>query len=139
MSKPPSLVRTARAACTVAAFFLLAACAPSPRPASLAGNWSGTWQSTANDGGGNVSATFTHEGSTLRGSVTLTGSPCLETGTINGTIDGQGVSFGAIGNDDEVRFAGRLTGDNKLAGTYSVSAGMCAGDNGQFSVTRIPN
>lgn len=140
MSKPSTPAKIARAACIfVAAALLLTACAPATRPTSLAGTWSGTWRSAHIDQGGNVSATFTHVGNTLSGSVALAGSPCLATGTLSGTVDGQGVSFGAIGSDDEVEFAGRLTGENTLAGTYSVSAGMCEGDNGEFTVTRDVN
>lgn len=117
---------------------LLAACTSAPASGdSLAGEWSGTFTSNILPGqGGTIQASLTQVGSSISGSVTLTGSPCLRNGQVSGTAGSDGASFGAVEGDDRVNFEARLASDDVLSGTYSVPAGRCAGDNGRFEVTR---
>lgn len=86
--------------------------------------------------GGNVNAQFVHAGETLTGTVSITGSPCLVNGTVNGTVSGADVAFGAVSGSHGIRFTAQL-GENTMTGTYSVSAGTCAGDTGTFGLTKL--
>lgn len=121
-----------------AALLVLAACgaAPPAERGEAHGSWEGTWTSTLLREGGDVNAQFIHSGVTLTGSVSITGSPCLVTGTVDGTVDGADVAFGAVSGSHGIRFTAQL-GQDTMSGTYSVSAGACAGDSGTFELSRL--
>ncbi len=71
--------------------------------AEIDGPWSGTWRSSRG-GGGTTQVTFNQDGTTIGGSVRITGSPCLSTGTLSGTITSSNVSFGAVSGPHGMRF-----------------------------------
>lgn len=128
---------TLRAAVVAAAVLVLAACssaAPTER-GEVHGGWQGTWTSSLGVGGA-VNAQFVHEGGTLTGVVSITNSPCLVNGTVNGSVTGDNVAFGAVSGGHGIQFTARL-GDATMTGSYSVSAGDCAGDTGTFQLTKL--
>jgi len=113
----------------------LAACGGAPtKDVDLAGSWTGTWVS-ANDATGGVIATFTQTQGVLSGTVEISGSPCITTGTIEGTVTGSNVAFGAVSGVDTINFTAQL-GTDTMSGTFSVPAGACAG-TGTFQMSRI--
>lgn len=68
--------------------------------------------------------------------MSVSGSPCLTNGVINGTVTGANVTFGAVSGGDDIQFTGQL-GGARLSGNYSVGRGFCAGDTGSFTVQKI--
>lgn len=113
----------------------LAACSGGPtQDVDLAGSWSGTWVS-ANDATGGVTASFTQTQGVLSGTVEISGSPCITNGTIEGTVTGNNVAFGAVSGVDTINFTAQL-GSDTMSGTFSVPAGACAG-TGTFQMSRV--
>lgn len=104
----------------------------------LTGSWSGSFVSTVEDGGGTLDVVLQQDGGTLTGSVDLTGSPCLSSGSVSGTVSSDGASFGAVQGADTVVFSASTIGDASMSGTYSVATGDCSGDAGTFSLLRSP-
>ena len=102
-------------------------------PANIGGTWSGSWSSSVVAQSGSVAATVSQSGTTFSGNISIGNSPCFSNGTITGGIvSGNRVSWSATGIGN---FSGTVFGTS-LTGTYSVTlAGICFGDNGNFSVT----
>lgn len=124
-----------RSAFAAALVLVLAACSAPAAEGKLHGIWQGIWTSD-NNGTGLVTTEFTHLGGRLSGTVTISGSPCLETGSITGTVTGANVAFGAVGIDGEIQFEAMLVGDD-MEGTYSVESGECVGDTGVFELHKL--
>ena len=114
----------------------LAACGSGGPAAQIDGEWRGTWNSNTGPGG-SVTADFEQVGSNLSGTISLSGSPCLTNGTISGSSDAGGATFGAVEGSHRITFTARSEGANRMSGTYSVGAGRCMGDTGHFDVTRV--
>lgn len=127
------------AVATLALTFSLVACGgatPAPEKSqSFGGDWQGNWASIRG-AGGSVAATFEQNGTKLTGEVTLSGSPCLNRGAIDGSVSGSGATFGALSGPDQIMFTGNKEGEDRFSGTYSVNAGRCIGDTGTFAVVR---
>ncbi len=108
---------------------------------NLSGNWEGMWQSTVFlEDGGTLLATFTQVGNRISGEVGVTGTPCVSTESVEGTISGNRVVFAvAFGGQTDNEFIGMVFGafDDAIDGTYSVVDGPCAGDAGTWSLIRV--
>lgn len=104
-------------------------------PVDINGSWKGTWSSNITDNSGTVSVVLLLNGTVISGSMDLSGSPCISTGVINGTVSGNSVSFGVISGDDEIQFSATYS-DGIISGTYSVTTGLCSGDEGTFILNK---
>ena len=118
----------------------LAACGQSSGPTGAQGEmhgaWQGTWRSSVLGRGGAANASFSHIGGNLTGTVTISGSPCLVTGAVTGSVNGDNVTFGAVSGSHGIRFTAVL-GTAALTGNYNVNAGQCQGDFGTFTLTKV--
>lgn len=122
---------------TLGLVILIAACSSGGGSGeSFRGDWRGTWNSNIGPGG-SLEASFVQEGSSLTGTVSLSGSPCLSNGTISGTTNRTGATFGAVDGAHRISFTARHDSPTQMSGTYAVGAGRCAGDTGVFTVSRI--
>ena len=100
---------------------------PSPTGGSLAGTWSGQWANqTPDQSTGGFTLTWTQKGSTLSGSITITGTPCLSGGSITGSISGSTITFGAVNGQVSVGYNGTVSGSS-MAGTYATDCGNARG------------
>ena len=77
--------------------------------------------------------TFRQKGTSLTGVIDIQGSPCISHGTIEGTLTGSNVTFGALHAGKTVTFEGRKSGSH-LAGSYD--SPECGQDAGTWSATR---
>jgi hypothetical protein len=65
---------------------------------------------------------ITQKGSTITGSVDVTGETCVRQGTVNGTVAKGNVEFGWVSDAaSDVHFEGTVTGST-MSGTYSAIA-----------------
>ncbi len=124
------------AVCAALLLTLLAACGTSqPEPTlDLSGTWSGSWAS--GEVGGSVSATFTQNGASLTGTVTVGDSPCITEGSITGSVTGAGVTFGSVAGATTITFVSTEVTEDVMNGTWSTEGGACAGGTGTFSISR---
>ena len=66
--------------------------------------------------------------STLEGTSSIEGTPCLSGGTISGSIDGNDISFGAVQGQVEVSYEGTVSADGgEMSETYSTDCGNAKG------------
>jgi hypothetical protein len=107
---------------------------------NLNGKWTGRWDTSST--GGNMTMNAVDVNGAISGNLTLESSICMRTATIAGTRSGAGFQFTATAeaqgdNVDPhvVDFEGQISADNQDAtGTFSYKGGVCAGENGTFSV-----
>lgn len=102
----------------------------------LTGNWRGTWNSSVANYSGNLSGTLTHSGTSISGTMNVTGSPCISSGTVSGTGAGGSFSASIDSGQDSLQLQGSYTATS-ISGTYSVPNGVCAGDTGTFSLNQV--
>jgi len=109
---------------------------PSPPPLpNISGTWSGSWSSVLPSIFGSVSATFMQSGSDVTGTMTISGSPCFENGTVTGTVIDDQLSTGVLLEGGQtVNFSATISGV-EMAGEYQVVSGPCL-DHGFWTVTR---
>ena len=101
-------------------------------PPAPAVRWTGTWTNTSPDNAtGSLEIVWTQNGSALQGDLTMSGVACFTAGGIQGTVDGNAVTFQVLLRD-EVEFEGTIAGD-RVSGTFSVS---CDGSEGTWEATR---
>jgi len=106
-----------------------------PAASKLAGTWDGVWQSDRFPADGSFRMTFTVDGGTLTGRISVRGSGCISRGTVEGTASGSAIRIGAIkGGLAAIRFTGTLSG-NRLSGEYD-SPPACGSDRGTWTATR---
>ena len=108
---------------------------PSPSPPSesdgsdLAGTWQGSWQSVKPDqSSGSFVLHWTQSGSSLTGSITINGTPCLNGGNISGEVNGDQITFGVVAGQVNVSYTGTLKGQDTISGSYSTDCGNASGD-----------
>lgn len=106
-----------------------------PANLDVTGFWSGSWSSSIVVQGGAVTAQLVQNGTVLSGSFTIDGSPCLNTGDIDGVVSGTSVDFTVTSGVDDIHISGTYNG-TLISGTYSISMGLCAGDRGVFTLSR---
>ena len=95
--------------------------APSEAPTALGvtGLWSGTWQDTSPDTlSGTFAVTLAQTGSQLSGTIIVSGTRCLTSGTVTGTTTGSTINFGAVSGQITITYKGSISG-NRMQGTYS--------------------
>lgn len=101
-------------------------------PPAQAERWSGTWANTSPDNAtGSLEILWTQDGSSVQGTVAMSGASCFTAGGIEGAIDGNAVTFEVLLRD-EVAFVGTIEGA-RMSGTFSMS---CDGSEGTWDVSR---
>jgi hypothetical protein len=106
---------------------------------NIAGNW--TFTATSSKFGGQVNAigTIAQNGSTITGSLALSGSACASAGSFSGTISGNSLTISLNENGQTVTFTGTVSGSS-ASGSYSAPAGGCTnGDMGTWAGTETSN
>ena len=102
----------------------------SPQPSiDLSGTWQGTWaNSTPDTSTGTFVVTWHQNGADLQGTITIAGTPCLDGGSVTGTLRGtDSINFGVVSGQVEVNYAGTVSGD-AMSGTYATTCGNAEGD-----------
>ncbi|WP_345987433.1 hypothetical protein WCX18_09940 [Sulfurimonas sp. HSL1-2] len=106
--------------------------------ADVSGAWSGIWYSSVTEYEGTLTLEVDQEGSTLTGEINVTNSPCLATALISGMVSGNTVTLSAVSGADGMQISGILSG-NVISGEYTITAGLCAGDSGNFILYQDTN
>lgn len=100
----------------------------------IQGGWDGTWTSTSDPGvDGTFHIDFTRSGAVLNGSISITDTPCITTGTITGTLDGDNIEFGAVQGTQNIAYTGTISGSS-MSGTYA--APQCGNGTGDWEATK---
>jgi hypothetical protein len=114
--------------------------ATSPTPSqsgavgAIQGPWDGTWTSTSSPGSsGTFHIDFTQSGDQLNGSITITNTPCITTGTITGALAGNQIAFGAVKGAQTIAYTGTVSGTS-MSGTYA--APQCGNGIGKWDATK---
>lgn len=102
---------------------------------NLTGNWSGSWSSDSAISGG-LQASMIQSGDNIIGTASVTGSPCLSSGTVSGTVSGNNIFFGVVTETDAINFTATYYPPSTISGNYSVESGNCAGDAGTFTLSK---
>lgn len=97
------------------------------------GAWSGTWQSRRGLMG-SVTLALGQSGSSVQGSIRLTGSPALTVGRVTGTVSGDTLTFSALFGAVAADFVGIVSG-NRVTGTFTA---MAIDDAGTWSAAQAP-
>lgn len=133
-SSVASTSTTSAATPTTAATATTSASATTAPPAAttgggtgLTGSWPGEWQNTTPDSSrGTFRIQWTQSGSSLSGTITITGTPCLTGGSISGSLAGSTLNFGVVTGQSQVSYTGTVSGDT-MSGTYTTSCGNAQG------------
>ena len=103
---------------------------------SLLGSWGGQW---ASSGGatGDVQTNFTDDdGRRFDGTIQFSGSPCFSGAAITGELIGDDMSGTITAGAVEIAYSATLD-DTVMSGSYTaVTAGVCTGDVGTFSLEK---
>jgi tetratricopeptide (TPR) repeat protein len=105
---------------------------PPPAPLDLTGAWVGTWNDPTSGDSGSISLNLTQTDTSVTGTVSVTGSDCISTGTITGTVSGSTLNSEIVSGDFTASYNATCT-STSMNGTYGVTSGECDGDVGNFS------
>jgi uncharacterized protein YjiK len=122
----PAVTTTAAASTTTtaAAASSTTAATTTSTTAMAAGDLSGTWSGTYDgDFQGTFDVTWQQSGTELSGTITL--SSMEGTIPITGTVDGDSIEFGLVG-EQSITYSGSISGDS-MSGTYEVGDGAGSG------------
>lgn len=113
--------------------------ATSSTPSGIGGTWTGSWTSAVYAGlAGAFTLNFSQTGHQLTGTIQISGSPCISTGAVTGTLNGNVITFGAVQGAETVAYTGTWSGQS-LNGLWQVTAssgGECTADNGEWQAQR---
>lgn len=118
-SAPALRAPTAKAVAQATSAAPVASTAPStaaPAPAGLSGTWSGQYSGAYQ---GSFTLTWTQSGSKLTGTIKI--SAPASTMSINGSVQGDSISFGTVGSYG-ITYSGKVSGD-AMSGSYQVKDG----------------
>jgi TolB-like protein/Tfp pilus assembly protein PilF len=105
----------------------------------LSGEWQGTWLNYSDETSDEALFSLTQTGSSISGTVTITGEGCLYQGTLNGSVSGNNVNLTITSGSESVAVnAVHDAASKTLDGTWNYTASAsegCAGDTGHFSAT----
>jgi hypothetical protein len=110
----------------------------SPTPINIAGNWTILSTSTKFVAQRTFAGPVGQNGSSISGSLSISGSPCAQTGTLTGTMNASSLAASLVENGQPVSLAGTVSTDgNSASGSYTAAVGGCTnGDAGTWSGTR---
>lgn len=98
--------------------------------ATLAGAWTGDWSTGFGTGG--FTADLSQDGNRLTGELKVDGVPCSLDGALNGTLDGDRITFGSVNSEKEITFTGSVDGDT-MRGTFETD---CYDASGPWTARR---
>jgi hypothetical protein len=101
---------------------------------TVSGTWDGQWQTDRTpEAIGSFHVTFVQDGTKLSGPIQITGTPCITTGTITGTVDGNAIRFGAVHGQQTITYTGTVV-HSVMSGTYS--APSCGNSSGSWTAIK---
>ncbi len=110
----------------------------------LSGQWEGTWDSSVQNGGGTLKVSWIQSGSSITGTYSITldySGPgvfvCNPAGEVSGTISGNEITVGIYSGETETGSWLATFTSTSMSGKYLVTSGLCAGDQGTFSLEKI--
>lgn len=93
----------------------------------ITGTWPGSWANTTPDSSkGSFTIEWMQSGSSLQGTISIQGTPCLDGGSIGGEVHGDTIEFGAVKGQVLVKYTGTIKGDS-MSGTYETDCGNAEG------------
>lgn len=134
-----------RSLLTISLVLVVAACGggggglPSGGLPSLTGRWVGMWQATPPaQGGGQFIADFAQTGSSVSGSVQLSGSPCFTSFSASGTVSGNSFVLALVSGGVQRASASGTVSGNTITGRFTTlyTGTPCDGSEGTFTATR---
>ncbi len=106
--------------------------------ANLTGDWRGPW-TDATGASGEATLSLTQSGSSINGTVSVTGDDCLSAGNVTGNVSGNRANLSIRSGGETVTLNGTYDNSAKtLNGTWDYTASAspsCAGGTGSFSTT----
>jgi TolB-like protein len=99
---------------------------------NLTGEWIGTWTDTSGTNGGNMALNLNQSNTSVSGTVSITGSECISTGNLSGTITGNHLESIIQTGTDTASFNADVT-STSMNGTLEFTSGNCAGVIGNFT------
>jgi hypothetical protein len=90
---------------------------------NISGDWRGTW----NDGGGGsgaISLNLTQNDTTVNGGATVSGSECISTGEVSGSVAGDQVRLTVVSGADQMTFSAVYSA-SALYGNIEFATGGC--------------
>jgi hypothetical protein len=104
-------------------------------PVNVAGNWQFTGNSTRFGYAFAAAGQINQSGSSVSGTLSLSGSPCAQTADFSGTLNGTSLSATVDEGGQNVSFNGTVSADgNSASGNYTAPSGGCTnGDTGTWS------
>lgn len=110
----------------------LLACAPP----DVSGDWSGEWRSGVFTGG--IEVSLTQEGDTVSGDFELTGTACVGSGSLDGSLDDRDIRLDLANQvGGEVAIDGRVgAADERITGDFQVTGGWCENAEGTVELSR---
>jgi hypothetical protein len=126
----------------LAGLILLASCGGgncSGSPINVAGNWQFTANSTVFGFSYSAAGQVNQNGSSLSGTLTLSGTPCAQSASFTGSLSGNKITASLDENGQNTMYTGTVAADgNSGSGTYQSPAGGCTnGDAGTFTGQRL--
>src|SRR5271170_4081357 len=111
----------------------------SSTPVNMAGNWQFTGNSTKFAYTDTAAGQINQNGSSVSGTLSLSGSPCAQTADFSGTLNGTSLSATLDESGQNVSFNGTVSADgNSASGNYTAPSGGCTnGDTGTWSGSRV--
>jgi hypothetical protein len=103
--------------------------------AAILGEWEGQWHSDTAPVSGRFTMTFEPTPEGFAGTIRIFDSVCVSNGTVEGTVEGDRITFGAVQAEEEITFEGRIDGD-EMSGTYDSPAPECGPDTGTWEAAR---
>jgi hypothetical protein len=105
---------------------------------NMAGNWSISTTSAKFGIQRSLTGTIAQNGSTIFGSLNISGSPCAQVGSLSGSLNANMITASLIMNGQSVTLTGTVTADaNSASGSYSAPVGGCTnGETGTWFGTR---
>ena len=105
-------------------------------PYDVSGNWRGTWTDSDNNSG-DIVLSITQDGTSLTGNASVSGSECISTGTISGSVSNTTLDLTITSGTDRASYSATYDAStNGIQGNFSFEAGACAGNTGNFSMTQ---
>ena len=106
---------------------------------NMAGNWQFDAASTVFELSYTATGQVNQNGSSVSGTMNLSGTPCAESADFTGSVSGTNLSATLDENGQNVSFNGTLAANgSSVSGTYTAPAGGCTnGDAGTFTGTRV--
>ena len=103
----------------------------------LTGTWMGTWQDhTPDNAAGTFTVTWKQTGNSVSGTIQVNGTGCIQGGTVQGTVNGQTITFGAVQGRVTITYTGTIgKGFNDMSGSYQVNE-SCSNAAGSWSAQR---